>query len=254
MLFDNLLILVGIIMVVIPFIWLLINNMDKKSKTKPFIFFICSVIFVSTAFYFLIKTNPYYTISVLYSYEKNPYLFNQITSKYEINTISAFEKDKKLFSSICKNNEKCSKFEIPEINQACPYIKSINILPLYAKPLVNSDPGLYTIGSANSMLSYFNYAHDKDEDYMRYSLIKVNSNDNKPLYYFSSFSIEQTNGMNVIFNKTGKTIVEGKKPEIMGLSQTELNNLISKTVSESCQFYATQNEVTNEWINSEIKK
>ena len=60
--------------------------------------------------------------------------------------------------------------------------------------------------------------------------------------------------MNVIFNKTGKTIVEGKKPEIMALSQTELNNLISKTVSESCQFYAIQNEVKNEWINSEIKK
>lgn len=253
MLFDNLLILVGIIMVVIPLIWLLINNMDKKSKTKPFIFFICSVIFVSTAFYSLIKTNPYYTISVLYIYEKNPYLFNQITSKYEIDTISAFEKDKKLFSSICKNNEKCSKFEIPEINQACPYIKSINILPLYAKPLVNSDPGLYTIGSANSMLSYFNYAHDKDEDYMRYSLIKVNSNDNKPLYYFSSFSIEQTNGMNVIFNDN-KAIVEGQKPEIMELSQTKLSSLINDTLIESCQSYDIKSEIKNKWVNSEIKK
>ena len=60
--------------------------------------------------------------------------------------------------------------------------------------------------------------------------------------------------MKDIFNKKGSTIVEGKKPEIMALSQTELNNLINKTVSESCQFYATQNEVTNEWINSEIKK
>ena len=40
----------------------------------------------------------------------------------------------------------------------------------------------------------------------------------------------------------------------MALSQIELTNLINKTVSESCQFYATQNEVKNEWINSEIKK
>lgn len=254
MLFDNLLIGFGIILICASIAFVGASFSDEQNRLLSVIILICTITGVFTLFYMFLKITPYYSIKVIDSSAKFPDLLQQITSKSDLEQISL--KENKMFSNICKNDKSCSKFEFSDVLKICENIQEINIIPLYADQLSgrNAEQNKYRIRSEWYITSYFNRIHENDDESERYSLIKVNSNDNKPVYYFSSFSIGQTNGMNVIFNKTGKTIVEGKKPEIMALSQTELNNLISKTVSESCQFYATQNEVTNEWINSEIKK
>ncbi|HCJ8468860.1 TPA: hypothetical protein NV714_002621 [Escherichia coli] len=254
MLFDTFFICIGFLSIFISIAFIMESFNAKENRLFTTIIGVCIITGVFTLFYMFLKTTPYYSIKVIDSSAKFPDLLQQITSKSDLEQISS--KENKIFPNICKNDKSCSKFEFPGVIKTCENIQGINIIPLYADQLGgrNAEQHKYRIRSEWYITSYFNRIHKNDEDSERYSLIKVNSNDNKPVYYFSSFSIGQTNGMNVIFNKTGKTIVEGKKPEIMALSQTELNNLISKTVSESCQFYATQNEVTNEWINSEIKK
>lgn len=254
MLFDTLFIIIGIIFILASIVFVIASFSDEENRLLSSIICVCTIIGVLTLFNMFIKITPYYSINVIDSSAKFPDLLQQITSKSDLEQISL--KENKIFSNICKNDKSCSKFEFPDVLKICENIQEINIIPLYAEQLSgrNAEQNKYRIRSEWYITSYFNRIHENDEDNERYSLIKVNSNDNKPVYYLSSFSIGQTNGMNVIFNKKGSTIVEGKKPEIMALSQTELTNLINKTVSESCQFYATQNEVINEWINSEIKK
>lgn len=254
MLFDTLFIIIGIIFMLASIVFVIASFSEEENRLLSSIICVCTIIGVLTLFNMFIKITPYYSVNVIDSSAKFPDLLQQITSKSDLEQIHF--KENKIFPNICKNDKSCSKFEFPSVLKTCESIQEINIIPLYAEQLSgrNIEQNKYRIRSEWYITSYFNRIHENDEDSEQYSLIKVNSNDNKPVYYLSSFSIGQTNGMNVIFNKTGKTIVEGKKPEIMALSQTELTNLINKTVSESCQFYATQNEVTNEWINSEIKK
>lgn len=254
MLLDTFFIGIGFLSIFISIAFIMESFNAEENRLFTTIIGVCIITGVFTLFYMFLKITPYYSIKVIDSSAKFPDLLQQITSKSDLEQISL--KENKIFSNICKNDKSCSKFEFPDVLKTCENIQEINIIPLYAEQLSgrNAEQNKYRIRSEWYITSYFNRIHKNDEYSERYSLIKVNSNDNKPVYYFSSFSIGQTNGMNVIFNETGKTVVEGKKPEIMALSQIELTNLINKTVSESCQFYATQNEVTNEWINSEIKK
>lgn len=254
MLLYTFFIVIGIVAIFVSIAFVMESFNAKENRLFTSIIGVCIITCVLTLFHMFIKTTPYYSIKVIDSSAKFPDLLQQITSKSDLEQISL--RENKMFSNICKNDKSCSKFEFSGILKTCENIQEINIIPLYADQLSghNTEQNKYRIRSEWYITSYFNRTHENDEDSERYSLIKVNSNDNKSVYYFSSFSIGQTNGMNVIFNKKGSTIVEGKKPEIMALSQTELNNLINKSVSESCQFYATQNEVKNEWINSEIKK
>lgn len=256
MLFDSLLIFIGILSIVFSAIFLSLAIQSEDNRLISSIVFTCVTVGVLTLFYMFIKVTPYYSIGVIDSSSKFPDLLQQVTSRGDLERIDLRENNRQMFSNICKNDKSCSKFEFPSVSKTCDDIKEINILPLYAKQLSGSykEQYKYRIQDELYLTSYFNKEHKNDEDSEQYSFIRVKSNNDTYLYYFSSFSIGQTNGMNVIFNNKGTTIVEGKKPEIMDLSQTEFSNLINKTVAESCLLYDKKIDLKNEWINSEIKK
>lgn len=248
-----------IILTVFVCYWFMIKIKKTFINLLFFISFLLITFFGSPLLFDLI---PVYMIALYDTTEKDVNYFKPVTKTTELNSLSYFEKKYQLFQKICDKNVNCSKFQFSEIKDICANndykIKEINILPLYpyiqdSYPSLGLDLDSKEITPQHVLNYFYLLIHKNDSPMEKYSIIQVTSYKNlQPLYYKSAFVMNSEYGINITFNNN-ETFISGQKTDILKLDKKEIIPFLNQTISQSCQYYSKQNEIINDWKESEIK-